>query len=349
VQPRPGDCSKFLAHLRDNVSRGDEAIFSWVVGWFAAIVQHPERKVGTSLVIRGKEGTGKTKVGAVFGSILGAHYLSVSDPRYVTGRFNSHLTSCLLLHAEEAFWAGDRAAEGKLKDLITGDDHLIEFKGKEPIRIRNFARLLVTGNPDWVVPVALEGRRFGVLEIGEGHREDHTYFAAIDSEMQRGGREALLHHLLSFDLSTVELHRIPKTAALLDQKFASLTPENAWWLDVLQSGRLPYGTEENGTCPTNLLFNDYIQHAQKIGTRHKVIATRVGMFLQKHAPGLRKRERTYRTYNGNMETGMVYEFPHLELCRAAFVEKLGQPITWDGPTEWLPEPEPRRDPEGQPF
>jgi Family of unknown function (DUF5906) len=65
-----------------------------------------------------------------------------SPTRYITGRFNSHLADCLLLHADEAFWAGDHAAEGKLKDLVTGHDHFIEYKGKEPVRVQNFVRLL---------------------------------------------------------------------------------------------------------------------------------------------------------------------------------------------------------------
>jgi hypothetical protein len=125
VKPKSGDCSRFLAHLKDNVCCGSVVVYKWVLGWFADIVQHPERKMGTSIVLRGKMGTGKTKVGEVFGSLIAPHYVPVSDPRYVTGRFNSHLVSCLLLHCDEAFWAGDHATEGKLKDLITGHDHLI--------------------------------------------------------------------------------------------------------------------------------------------------------------------------------------------------------------------------------
>jgi hypothetical protein len=62
VEPKPGDCSKFLAHIRDNVCRGDQELFNWVVGWFAQIVQRPAKKMGTSLAIRGKQGTGKPKL-----------------------------------------------------------------------------------------------------------------------------------------------------------------------------------------------------------------------------------------------------------------------------------------------
>src|SRR5580692_6294262 len=85
--------------------------------------------------------SGKTKVGEVFASLLGVHFKQVSDPRYVVGRFNSHMISLLLLHADEGFWAGDKKAEGRLKDLVTGKTHPIEFKGKEAFWINNYVRL----------------------------------------------------------------------------------------------------------------------------------------------------------------------------------------------------------------
>ena len=35
---------------------------------------------------------------------------------------------------------------------MTGDHHMLEYKGVDQIRIRNHMRLFVTGNPDWMVP-----------------------------------------------------------------------------------------------------------------------------------------------------------------------------------------------------
>ncbi len=75
----------------------------------------------------------------------------------------------LLLHADEAFWAGDRAAEGRLKDLVTGASQFIEFKGKEPVRVDNYLRLLVCGNADWLVPAGLKERRFATLDVSDAH------------------------------------------------------------------------------------------------------------------------------------------------------------------------------------
>jgi hypothetical protein len=142
VAPRAdaGSCAKFLAHIKNNVTSNDAGLYNWVVGWFAHIVQRPWEKLDTALVLRGKMGVGKTKVGEVFGSLLGEHYALVSDPRYVTGNFNAHMASLLLLHADEAFWAGDRRSEGKLKDLVSGKQHFIEFKSVDPIRVLNLLR-----------------------------------------------------------------------------------------------------------------------------------------------------------------------------------------------------------------
>src|SRR5215510_2916183 len=174
VQPKPGDCSKFKAHLKDNICRGDESLYLWVFGWYADIFQHPEEKCGTSIVMRGRQGVGKTKVAEVIGSLLHKkHFALVDQPRYVTGQFNSHLASCLLLHADEAFWAGDLKAEGKLKGIITGKDHYIEYKGKEPLLVANYIRLSISGNHAWQVPAGWDERRFATLDVGEKHKQDH--------------------------------------------------------------------------------------------------------------------------------------------------------------------------------
>src|SRR5207248_5353086 len=105
VEPREGDCSKFLAHLKDNAARGDEKTYLWIVGWWAQIFQQPSIKMETALVMRGPFGTGKTKIGEVMGSLIGdgVHYMLVDQPRFITGQFNSHMASLLVLHAYEAF------------------------------------------------------------------------------------------------------------------------------------------------------------------------------------------------------------------------------------------------------
>lgn len=336
VQPRPGDCSLFLNHIRDNVAQGDEDSYNYIIGWWASIVQRPKVKTETALIFRGKRGVGKTFVGEIFGSLFGPHYTLVAEPRYVVGRFNSHMSSLLVLQADEGFWAGDKTAEGKLKDLISGKDHFIEFKGKEPIRIKNYIRLFVTANEDWVFPAGFDERRSAVFDVGDARMGDRAYFAAIIKQMDNGGREALLHYLLNFDLSKVDVHVIPKNAALLEQKIESMTAMQAWWFDTLARGQLPQPELGINCCRKDRLFESYIRHSQMQGKRHRAIQVQVGMFLNKVAPGLTPHKINQQP---------IYEFPPLKVCRASFVKAIGQNITWDDPQQEVWDREQRIDQE----
>jgi hypothetical protein len=345
VEPAPGNCDLFLAHLRDNVAQGDGALYHWVLGWLADIVQRPGRKVGTSLVLKGKMGTGKTIVGKTMSRLLGHHYVRANRPRYITGQFNSHLVKCLLLHADEGFWAGDKAAEGVLKDLITGDVHLIEFKTFEPVPVRNYIRLLVTGNPDWLVPAGMEEHRFATLMVGEAHMQDRAYFAAIEKQLENGGYAALLRYLLDFDLSSVDIGVIPVTEQLLDQKLESLDPIQRWWLSTLREGKLPGGYDAvANACPVKALYQRYLNHASMTHVRNpRSIETQFGIALRRlmplsaaRKPLLTRRRDLYRTYYDpgpnvlGEELGYVYELPSLSACRQRFDELIGHKIDWDG-------------------
>lgn len=191
-------------------------------------------------------------------------------------------------------------------------------------------RLFVTGNPDWVVPAAFEERRFATLDVGDEHQQDHAYFAAIDAEMDNGGREALLYHLLQeVDCSTVNLRQIPHTVALVEQKLETATTEQGWWLDILRNGGpLPGDRTGTGEAPATLLFDHYIEHAKKKGVPRRVIETALGMFLTKVVKGLTRSKKNYEVSGPppyrDLETkrGLVYQFPLLDECRRQFSELL---------------------------
>ena len=70
----------------------------------------------------------------------------------------------------------------------------------------------------------LHERRFCVLDVDSAHQSDHPDFAALMQQMENGGREAMLHELLEYDYSDINLREPPATEALLDQKLLSLEP-----------------------------------------------------------------------------------------------------------------------------
>ena len=233
VRPERGNCSRFLEHVQNNICRGDEALNDYLCAWMADCVQNRSRRPGVSVVLQGRQGTGKGVFCSQFGALFGRHFIQISQAGHLTGNFNSHLKDKLIVSADEAFWAGDKKAEGVLKSLITEDTIQIEMKGKDVITFRNHIRLIVSSNNNWVIPAGNEERRFFVLDVSEALMQDRTYFASIIAEMNSGGREALLQYLLDYDLSATDVGSPPKTAALMDQKRHSSSALQRWWYERL--------------------------------------------------------------------------------------------------------------------
>ncbi len=342
VEPKEGDCSLFLDHVRENICQGNEDHYQWVMAWCASLFQEPATRYGSSLVIRGTQGTGKTIFGETLGRLVGdRHYKLVDQPHLMTGRFNAHMASLLLLFADEAFWAGNKQAEGRLKNMITGKHQQIEFKGKDPITVSNFMRLLIVGNPDWVVPADAGERRFAVFEIGDQRKRDYAYFEALQEQLDNGGYAALMHTLLNWDYTNVNLREVPRTVELFRQQVESMDPLTAWWFDKLWEGRLfPEGEEPwPEEVPARRLVDDFIREKRPSQHGLKSIQTRLGAaMLNTWGAAARKRANTkYRLpvrVDGNgdaiwkEETGTVYSMKDLEPCRQAFARHLGTSIPW---------------------
>jgi hypothetical protein len=329
VTPIPGDCFLFIEHIRDIICAGNTEHAQWVMAWLADMFQRPQQKPGTALVFRGNQGTGKTIVGKIIGKLLGRSYTSVASARFLTGNFNSHLANCLFLQIDEGFWAGDRTAEGILKDMVTSPTMWIERKRMDPIEFPNYLRVLVTSNSEWVVPAGPKDRRFCVLDVSDQQMQQSSYFESLMEQMEHGGYEALLHHLLTLEYSNVDLRKIPRTAAWFDQLVSSLRPDEGWWYDILTRGTIPGDENGYGITLRGFLYDQYLRSSNKRGVSRKSLETQVGRFLTKYVPGLQKEE-----HKSGTEVRGRYRFPPLAECRKEFARILGYEIPWESPTEW---------------
>lgn len=322
------------SHLLDNVCRGDADLARWLTGWFAHLVQYPDDKPLVALVFRGGKGVGKNALielgmGPAKNApgILGSHSLIVTDRRYLVGNFNSHKEMLLLLTFDEAFWSGDKQAEGILKGLITSGQHVIERKGHEPYSIENKCRVCIIGNEEWLVPASHDERRFAVFDVGEGRRNDRAFFGRMERGMKAGGSSLLLHYLQTFDLTGVDVNEAPKTGALLDQKTATLEPFYQWWLDCLTEGWL-IGSDFGGVWPEEV-EKERFRHAFARYLRDRNIRARmpeergVGKLLKRCAPSITPGKRR----DGHALTN-TYKLPPLAALRAEWDKYLGHPGTW---------------------
>lgn len=335
VAPDPsGDPGPWVDHVFENVCGESLELFEWVVGWFAHMIQRPRERLATALALRGGQGTGKTIVGRLVGGLLDAHYLLVDDPRYLLGQFNAYLAQTLLLQADEAFWSGDKAQIGKLKGLISSDVQMIEHKGVDPIKVRNYVRLMVTSNEDWVVPAGRDERRWCVIDVKDNRAQDADYFGRLvdhfRSDKHRGG---LLHYLQTWRLDGTDLRAIPRTAGLFEQKVRSFDPVEAWWFERLQEGAQLPGDAWREEVARHRLVAAYSTEAERVGIRRRGTQTELGIALKRLVPGLTTAQRMGEDDEGRWRRLRFYVFPPLETCRRWFEAAVGQSVEWEAVPE----------------
>ena len=313
----------WMEHARLNVCQGDVDLFSWLLGYFGHLVQRPWEKPSVALVLKGDKGVGKNQTLAPFSAMLGNHYLLTANRRYLVGNFNGHLENLLLFVLDEAFWSGDKQAEGTLKDLITGDHHLVEHKGDRPYKVANKTRVVIIGNEDWIVPASGDERRFAVFNVGDGRKQDTAFFGEMDRCMKAGGAGALLYYLQNIRTDNTNVHQAPSTVGLLDQKHASLDPFQAWWLSCLTEGKIvlsDFGEDWPGEpVECERLRGAFRRWAKERNVRGRLPDDRtIGRDLSRL--GVEKTRK--------FKAGYVYEVPALADARAAWDRFIGHSVEW---------------------
>jgi len=318
---------QFKEHALQNVCKDDKILFNWLMSYFAHMIQKPWELPLVALVFRGGKGVGKNALINCVGNLLGNHYLLTSNRRYLVGQFNGHMENLILFALDEAFWSGDKQSEGILKNLISGNHHNIEHKGKEIFKVDNCIRTVILGNEDWVIPASHDERRFAVFDVGDKRKQDIAYFTQLEKGMEAGGYGLLLDFLQNFKIK-VSIKKAPLTEALLDQKLESLGLVHQWWYSCLQSGEIS-GSDFNDGEWILEVEKDRIKDAFKRYIRDRQIRTWAPSdrtFLRQLkacSPSIldiRKRQEGARC--------RFYKFPDLEKARGEWSKFVGQDTVW---------------------
>ena len=247
-EPKKGDCSLYLRHVRENVCRGNITKYKIVMSWMAEAVRYPGRHGNWAIAVRGKKGVGKNVFAEPFIDLWGEHGIVVAGEHAVTSNFNAHLLNKSALLADEALFAGDAKQDRIIKGLITGATLRIEPKGIDSFNVPNLLHTIIVGNDQRLVRATADERRYFALECGDSRRGSQEYFGAILRQMSNGGHEALLWHLLN-EVTVFEMHDAPQTETLKEQM--SGEPVEEMWVECLASGRLPALRDVAKNYPTS--------------------------------------------------------------------------------------------------
>lgn len=363
IDPDPTySCQAWLDLLNYTICGSDDAVYSWMLHWFANIVREPTKKPLTAPVIIGKQGVGKSLLMDYYGKILGSYYIKVTNEEHIYGRFNKHLATTLLLHSEEALFGGDKKHRGIVKSLITDDTRIFEQKGVDAKHVSNFMRIAMTSNEQHAAPVEVGDRRYTVIDMDD-RRPDRKMIEAVLKEIDNGGPASLFHYLMTMPYDSMVPRINVKNEALGALKQVNLDPVASWWLDTLRQGQVlpdylawatkPIRDDWPQRVSSSALYVAYMIRTKERGARQITDRNTFALALEKMI-GTRL-DRSQRIYVNPMSDEAprevklmpnkqytIMNLPELNECRKSFCEFLGQDLKW--PSEPDPEDQPVRTP-----
>jgi hypothetical protein len=312
--PTPGGWPTMKRHIREVLAGGSDEIALYIVRWAAWAVQNPGERAEVALVFRGDKGSGKGTFANAMKRLFGQHGLQIFNSKHLVGTFNSHLRNCILLFADEAFWAGDKQGESVLKGMLTEPALVIEQKGVDAMAWKNRLHVIMAANAEWVVPASHDERRYAVIDVSDKKVGDVAWFRELHKEMANGGQSAMLHDLLRFDLGDWHPRAIVHTEALRLQKERSMDPRWQWYESLLQQGWLPEALGESLNITTARAL---IDNLKDFDPKFNTNPTALGRFLRE-----RLCEKTH-TAHGNQ-----WKFLDLSAARQRFEKEWGK-WNWD--------------------
>ena len=181
--------------------------------------------------------------------------------------------------------------------------------------------------------------------VADTYRQDPAWFGPIYQRLRSGGYEAMLFDLLHHDMGDWHPRQIVRTAALAEQQEQSLSPLDAWWLQLLQTAVL---AGANSSAPDRAISNRYedeISESDGFGGRRTRTVKRDGLYDQARAvsPELRGyTEAALGRYlkqqgcrNAWVRRHRGWQFPPLANCRARWLERFPMTVWNDLETnEW---------------
>ena len=211
----------FLDHIKEVTANNDERINEYLHCWFANLLQHPDKKNKTCLVITGPQGAGKTEVFTNIWSkvIVGYSNGNETSIKNITGDFNAGIENMKLVIINEMKNADTNQHLNceMMKTLITDDSFKMNQKFEKVRKVQNVANFILVTNDSYPVHVENGDRRYVVIKVSGKHVGDFEYFDKLISE--RDSQEFydnLYTYYMKMDLTSFDPRKIPMTDAKRD-------------------------------------------------------------------------------------------------------------------------------------
>lgn len=234
------EVGKFIRYVHDILAPENHKLGEWILDWCADILQDPSNKPGTSLVLVGAHGAGKTFLGEhVMSKIIGpSHSVQVNSIESLTKQFNALAENKVFVQCDEAMHSHQKEVAAKLKSLITDETMTIEQKFVNSYKAPSHSRFLFTSNDEqtavFIDPSPHE-RRYTVGKVSPKHANDIGYWEDMHAWIVMA-LPKIMRWLLDRKYDKKTLRRPIETEAKRELQRVGVDPEVSWIISRVTEG-----------------------------------------------------------------------------------------------------------------
>lgn len=272
----------------------DQEVCSYVLKWFAQIVQKPSVKTGIGMVWKSVQGVGKGIIlETLMAKLLGKYFSHVGDPKtQLFGQFGEARNRKLLVNIDDANVGDVKMNMERLKGFITGVRIDYEQKGKQAVSLLNCSNFIMTTQKDCPIKIEATDRRWVVFECDAKQKGNVEYFdRLIEWVSDDANVGAFYEYLKSIDLEGFNFCKErPITEAYNDTKMASADKELFFLASLLQGDKTEFRADT--------LHGDYmgwLRNAGFLEYRPKNLIE-FGRYVSKVTGLVKRRTRTHMVY-----------------------------------------------------
>jgi hypothetical protein len=250
------DINIFLEHIK-YLTNNDEAATNYIINWISHIVQKPEQKTRVCIVFYSQtEQIGKNLLLDILGEVFHGYTNKIKDTNALTDRFNGDMMGKLFVVGDEI---NARAQDicNELKDIITRETEIIEFKGKDKINVNDYKNYVMTTNNENVFKISNSDKRFVFIECPDVRKDEKYYNNLVEFKKDPVKLKQLYNYFKTKDIKTFQTIKIVTTEY---KKHLMLSNLPAYFRFIKDEYDL-LNTDES--IPVNILYKMSIEYARK--------------------------------------------------------------------------------------
>lgn len=265
--PQPGSVQPFLDHIW-YVLDGDRQSQDFVLDYLAHLIQRPDVKIKSAILIIGKPGIGKSLIGEMIATLIGRQNTTAVEDADLRSAFNEWMDGVQLVLVHELMSIERQETMNRLKSYITDPWLRINRKNIPSYRYQNRVNFLMFSNHDDAARIEKDDRRYFVW-ISDAEKRDPSYYRNLVNWFDDGGAAHLLHYLQSRDISGFDANASPPLTRGKERVVKNTrSATEAYLQDLYDAGDAPFRSDL--VVVSDVI--DYLSDKKNLKVTHKVLS-----------------------------------------------------------------------------